>query len=304
FGRKLISDTEGYIYLSGDFSKSLKLLDKETTEAVDDDFFIARLYDCEESPKVQLPADTMLCGTELTLIAGSGFEQYFWNQQPGTEEYVVDTTGTYTIEAIDEFGCVSMDTIIVNLFPIPTFDLGDTIFALKGEVITMDAPEGMEEYLWCNGSTLSFLDVNTGLLEAGNYDYLVEVEDENSCTAEDDITLIVFENAVLAENLPFMKYSEEKLNTDVENDSGEMMVNVYPNPARDMILISIQKLIPGSDLQLQILSDISKEVWSEKLLIEHNYYKKQLNISALEAGVYLLKIEYKTYEKIFKIVII
>jgi hypothetical protein len=302
FGRRLISDTEGYIYLSGDFSESLKLLDKETTEAVDNDFFIARLYDCEESTKVKLPADTSLCTEQYIIFASENFSEYFWNGQPGNHELIIDSTGVYTIEVIDEHGCVSEDTIIVNLFSIPTFDLGDTIYAHRGELITIEAPTGMEEYLWSDGSTLSFLNVNTGFLDAGNYDYLVEIEDENSCREADGITLIVLDDGVLADNLVYKDYGEETLNVNADNDSGEMIVNVFPNPARDKILISIQKLIPGSDLQLQILSDLSKEVWIEKLHIKHDCYEKQLDITTLEPGIYLLKIEYETYEKLFKIV--
>jgi hypothetical protein len=303
FGRKLISDTEGYIYLSGDFTKSLKLLDKETEEAVDNDFFISRLYDCEESPKVQLPADTMLCGMELTLIAGSGFEQYFWNQEPGTEEYTVDSSGIYTIEVIDEHGCVSMDTIIVQLNEPPEVYFGDTIIVMQGEIVSLIAPIGMKEYFWNDGSTLSFLDVNTSLLEPGMYYYSVMVADENECTATDGISLIIKDNPEYAANFLFRDYSEETLNVDVENDSGEMIVKVFPNPVINLLFIRITN---SDELEylLKIETTKGKNVFCEKIDINKKHYSKSINVSNLERGTYVVSISNKKFSFIKKIIIL
>jgi hypothetical protein len=294
FGRKLLSDGKGYIYLSGDFNKSLKLLDKESKEAPDNDFFVARLYDCEESPKVQLPADTNLCGNELKLIADPEFDKYFWDQQPGNNEHPVDTSGAYIVKALDEHGCVSRDTILVNLHPIPLFDLGDTIFAQKGEFISIDAPPGMEDYLWSDGSSLSCLNINTMSFEAGVYDYSLMLNDENECLATDDIALIVLDNSTKSNNLVFKNYSEEVLNTNVKNSIEDVTVKVYPNPAKDILFIEIvDKNKTLNEVSIELNNMIGRICFKKTFNID-DLLHKQINISDLAPGIYTLTI-YKKY---------
>ena len=299
FGRKLISSTDGYIYLSGDFSNSFKIIDKETEDAADDDYFIARLYDCEESIEVQLPADTSLCAVQYIISAGEDFTEYFWNGQPGGYELTIDSTGVYSVEVVDEHGCMSSDSITINLFTPPVIDLGDTIFALKGEIITIEAPVGMEDYLWNDGSTFSFIDVNTGLLEAGNYNYSVEIEDENNCVAEDDIALVVLDDGMIADNMPFKDYSEDTFPGDVENGNREISVRVYPNPAKEKIYIEIIYNKPNVKLSGSIELFTSK---SELLLtknVESKVNKAIISISLgnIEPGNYYLwiKINHQTF---------
>ncbi len=278
FGRKLISDTEGYIYLSGDFTKSLKFLDKETTEAVDNDFFISRLYDCEESPKVQLPADTTLCGTELTLNAGSGFEQYFWNQEPGTEQYIVDTCGIYVIEAIDEFGCVSMDTIIVQLNQLPEVYLGDTITVQQGEIVSLIAPSGMKEYLWSDGSSLSFLDINTSNIKPGEYIYWVQVTDENKCVSADEVLIKVIYNTL-------------SMSIEIKDIVGQdLKANISPNPAKDIIVLHLENIDINSEIEILLYTNEGVRVMNYKT----RGFTKDINISlqvgSFETGSYTIRI--------------
>ena len=194
---------------------------------------------------------------------------------------------------------MSSDSITINLFTPPVIDLGDTIFALKGEIITIEAPVGMEDYLWNDGSTFSFIDVNTGLLEAGNYNYSVEIEDENNCVAEDDIALVVLDDGMIADNMPFKDYSEDTFPGDVENGNREISVRVYPNPAKEKIYIEIIYNKPNVKLSGSIELFTSK---SELLLtknVESKVNKAIISISLgnIEPGNYYLwiKINHQTF---------
>ncbi|MDP4664487.1 MAG: T9SS type A sorting domain-containing protein [Salibacteraceae bacterium] len=66
---------------------------------------------------IDLGMDTVLCANEyFDLVAGIGYQSYTWNGVNNNYNAIrVDSTGDYTILAIDEYGCEVKDTISVTL---------------------------------------------------------------------------------------------------------------------------------------------------------------------------------------------
>ena len=292
FGEKLIIDTANYIYLAGNFTRFLKIIEEETKNAREEDFFLSKLYDCDAATKICLPADTSLCGESFLIVADSNFIEYLWNGKPGCNKLKIDSTGIYTIEAIDEHHCISRDTIFVQLNNLPLVDLGGPYILTRGETITLYAPDGMKEYLWSDNSTLSFLDVNTAQKNPGEYLYWVEVADENQCVAMDKVLIKVVDNKLMQ--------SGNLINETDHN----LTINVFPNPVKDNLNLLINNLNPDSDIKLQISTTEGLIVMEKILSNEINDYKAmiQLNLKNLNTGIYYIHIHCGNLYRVFKVV--
>ena len=77
---------------------------------------------------------------------------------------------------------VLSDDIVVNVTPLPVFDLGPNATLCTGQVLNLDAAVPGATYLWQDGSALPTYAVSG----PGNYDVTVTA---NSCTASDAITV-------------------------------------------------------------------------------------------------------------------
>ncbi|MFV0248426.1 MAG: hypothetical protein ACK5H1_05660 [Tenacibaculum sp.] len=102
--------------------------------------------------------DEILCGTSITLTAGSGFSYYEWRKEPsqtviGTESsLVVSELGTYTVSKVTNWGCINTtETITVKPYnnePNPLIPFVD-----KMETCSNDGSDLAEIYLCGNSSS-------------------------------------------------------------------------------------------------------------------------------------------------------
>ena len=81
----------------------------------------------------------MACiGPDVTLFAGNEGTTYYWtkngqniNQSGNT--IMVNTNGQYAVTVTNDFGCKSMDQIMVTFVTGPSLDLGSDITICQGE---------------------------------------------------------------------------------------------------------------------------------------------------------------------------
>jgi len=65
-------------------------------------------------PTVSLGPDRIICqGNSTTLDAGTGFTTYAWNNGATTQTVTTDTAGTFSVHAVNRFGCEAWDTLNV-----------------------------------------------------------------------------------------------------------------------------------------------------------------------------------------------
>ncbi len=155
--------------------------------------------------------------------------------------------------------------VAVNAFiyGIPVVDLGaDTIDILSGQQITLDAGDEFSSYHWSTGQTTDEIDVNSEGL------YSVTVVDSNGCQAGDEVFV--------------------RLITAVADKNTSDLIKVFPNPAHDQLTITI----PANTfktLSLNLFSADGKLVLHENIKSTGVSYTKEISLSGISEGVYILE---------------
>jgi len=183
-------DFQQYLWSDGSAGPSLtvKSAGDYWVEVTQSDDCIARdtiTVEIFPNPIVDLGQDSTICtGTTIELDAGSGFTQYLWQNESAERYFTTSDSGSYWVEVYNPAGCKSRDTITIRLFPRPEIDLGEDTLFVNDDSFVLDAGPGFPGYLWQDGSTGQYHDVD------GNGLYWVEVND-GKCTAADSVLVIL-----------------------------------------------------------------------------------------------------------------
>ena len=144
-------------------------------------------------PQLALGGPQDLCpGDTLLLDAGAGLADYQWSTGSNDQIIFVGDSGTYEVVITNSFGCSDTDAVAVNLFALPTVDLGADQDLCPGDEVELDAGAGFNAYEWLTGETTQTLMVS----ESGAY--LVVVTDGNGCKARDTVQVSVQQLPVVA----------------------------------------------------------------------------------------------------------
>jgi len=138
--------------------------------------------------------DTSTCygsSVNLNVSASNGIAPYtmFWNTGDTGPSITVNPlkSTTYFVTVTDADGRIAVDEVSVDVYSLPSVDLGrDTAFC-EGSNIILDAGDNFIDYSWNNGSKNQTLNVNN------SGEYHVTVEDENKCSNSDTINITVLQ---------------------------------------------------------------------------------------------------------------
>ncbi|MCD4731916.1 MAG: T9SS type A sorting domain-containing protein, partial [Bacteroidales bacterium] len=145
---------------------------------------------------------------------------------------------------------------------------------------------------WSDNSTLSFLDINTSNIKPGEYIYWVEVTDENECVSADEVLIEVIGGEMI-------------LNDGLDNSTGqELIVNVSPNPARDIIIIHLENIDINSEIEIYLYTNEGVQVMDYKTRGFTKDINIGLQVGSFETGSYTIKISNGTGIIIKNIVLI
>lgn len=162
---------------------------------------------------VYLGEDTVICSTNITLDAGSGYLSYNWQNGSTNQTFTVTQPGIYWVSVSD--GCGSdTDSLIITPGSV-NFNLtynGASVVCKSSLPFTLQAPAGYASYLWNNGSTASSIYINT----LGTY--YVTITDANGCSGMD--TLYVVSCAGIDGNIT-------------------TPIHIYPNPANQYFTVEL-----------------------------------------------------------------
>ena len=144
------------------------------------------------SPRFNLGNDTTVCfGYELS--AAIGFKSYHWNTGDSTHSVIIKKAGIYKLTVENEYGCLTTDSVFLNVAALPVIDLPDSIQLGTLDSIPVNAGN-FKSYMWSTGETTSSINVK----KEGWYS--VTVENETGCTA----------------TKPFYVYINKQTNEDTE----------------------------------------------------------------------------------------
>ena len=143
-----------YVSEEGTYTISAGLNDIECNSS--DDIFVKEI----PVATANLQNEDICEGDTLKLSVDSDPSyEYYWNDEPGTNEFFVTDAGTYWVRVGNMCGYAS-DTIDVNIFPLPDVEIGDHyLITEEGDQVQLDAGDGFVSYTWQDGSSQSTYNV-------------------------------------------------------------------------------------------------------------------------------------------------
>ncbi len=111
------------------------------------------------APVITPNASTAFCeGDSVTLTAPAGFSAYQWSNGATTPSITVYDSGIYEFFIINESGCMSANSIPVEVtvYPPParpSISLNRSSALCEGDSVTLTMPSGFKSYHWSTGDT-------------------------------------------------------------------------------------------------------------------------------------------------------
>lgn len=218
----------------------------------------------------------------INVAATGGVMPYEYSLNGGTPQstggFAALTSGDYEVEAEDANGCtVSLDLTVEhdNALPVAEFT-----YNAAGNSLAFD---NLSEFFLT--SHWSFGDGDTSNLpepihnygETGSY--IVTLTVTNACGV-DSVTHVVYTGSI---------------GIDEANISGN--IKVYPNPSNGQFTLEILSEALKEDIQMRVIDINGKVLHAENISVSSNKLVKQIELSELSAGIYLLEVESKGWKQ-------
>ena len=190
---------------------------------------------------------------DLNIIDGLAPYEIEWSNGAVTEDISDLIAGTYIAEVTDAAGCKRTEVVVIT--ETPAFEVTIT---QAGNTLTATGGSSWQWYL--NGVVIDGAVSNTyTITESG--DYSVIATDGNDCTSESDVINLI---------LPTSEFEKNTL-------------QIYPNPVNNQLFIQ-SDICKAGDM-IQIINQLGETVLS----VACTYTFMQIDVSALSAGMYLVK---------------
>jgi len=142
--------------------------------------------------------DTIICPGQSANLWATGGVSYLWSPPAGlssTTSSLISaspsTSTMYYLTGTDEHGCVSSDSVFVDLFPQPFIQTNPDVYAFIGDNIQLSAISTTSgQFVWSPVEFLSCVAcVNPIANPDMNYTYTVSYVDQNGCSASDNVSI-------------------------------------------------------------------------------------------------------------------
>lgn len=194
---------------------------------------------------------------------------YLWDDGSTNQVLQVSASGVHWVEVTDNYGCVSVDTAEVNEILLPVAAATASTINNYTAVFTNSSTNG-DDYHWDFGDGETSTDMDPFHIYDSSNVYTAVLTVTNQC-GSDSIHIEV----------PITVSVEELANGDV--------MSVYPNPATDVINISIdaqmnrEVLIRVMDLQGRVIENINTAVTP-------GMNTQTIDVNTFSAGVYVVDV--------------
>ena len=169
---------------------------------------------------ISLGVDTSLCvGNSVQLVQSSPtITDYLWNTGNITSNQVVDTSGIYILDVINDNGCENADTIevtVIGTAPALSYSIENEICQGSefnfSESSTVPPGNNISEVVWNFGELDSvFLSMGTQVyLDSGIYIGFLEVSTLEGCSSKENFVVEVFPKPIISfETTNYCPYEE------------------------------------------------------------------------------------------------
>jgi photosystem II stability/assembly factor-like uncharacterized protein len=222
------------------------------------------------TPNVRVEGPSTVCqGDTITLVADAGYDRYIWsNGQTGQQLKVVNftQTGSYTVSVVDGNGCRATSaptSIIINRAP------ARPNISLRGaDTLRSSAIGGITKFQWyLNGVAIPGATDREYVALIGGIYTVMAISDEGCSTLSSEYELDLHPNSVDADD-------------EIHG------LTFHPNPTEDMVSVHLPE---GANGELQVIDMTGAVVHS--VAIPQGASALNVNVSALAAGVYLVRVE-------------
>jgi PKD repeat protein len=139
------------------------------------------------SPAIDLGADTSLCNYQTLLLdAGAGFD-YLWNDGTFLQTKLVGSSSAIWVKITDVNGCSTIDSIDVNINPDLNLELGADKVICSNQQVLLAANVLANSYVW---SDVNRVISTTSSITVGSGNYWLTVEDSLGCIDKDSIEIV------------------------------------------------------------------------------------------------------------------
>jgi hypothetical protein len=241
------------------------------------------------------PSGSAACcsGDSVTLMGTIGLNfSYQWLKNgvniPNATNYVyfAKTGGAYTVKVTSPVGCSAVSApVAVTVHPAPAVFLGNDTNLAPGALIQLNAGAGYTSYLWSTGANTQIISVDSSGTGLGTKTVWAKVTDNMGCKGTDTIRITFVINPGIGES----------------GQSQFAVCQNVPNPALDYTVIAFEVPAEGP-ITFTLVNLLGQPVFVKK---EHAFPGKnqiELNVSALESGIYHYHIEYKNQRITHKLV--
>jgi hypothetical protein len=240
------------------------------------DSVLISMFPYPAKPTVTAVGHPNICGSGTVIINSVDNDTasltYQWVNHDDTvagatsSTYGASTSGVYSL-VVSAYGCsaISSDSVAINIASVPTvsFQLPDDSFCLYGPnpQLSGGSPASGGYYSGNFVSGSQFVQTQSGL---GNFVIYYTVVDTIGCHSTDSATIIILD-----------------CTTAITETGSQPAISLYPNPASDMVTITISE--PGT-VSLRVLNLVGQTMSTQLFTGELHY-----SVQNLPAGAYMLE---------------
>lgn len=222
---------------------------------------------------VNVAGDLSFCeGDSTVLTLSETFEQYNWNATDTLQNWMIDSSGLYFVQAADTSGCWS-DTTFVQVVEYPNPQTPTIAVNLDSIILTNVGNTNVQWYLDGNPITSS---LDSIVIAQQNGDYYAILENNFGCQSYSD-TIMFLSTGVKQEQQQFFAYPNPvqetlyiKTNTSIHRfevtDLRGRIVQSFDNLSVNEINVDVSKLVNGI-YQLKLYT--YNEMYVKKILVKH-----------------------------------
>jgi len=192
-----------------EISVSTQGLYKITASTIDGCIQEDSIFLTVDDPKIDLGEDKSGCSPySVTLDGGKEFVDFNWNTSDTTRQVTVSSSGQYSVEVQDKWGCRAKDAMNLTVFPVPDVQIPDSLHycgSMTGQVEVILS--GTDESVWKQGSfkwetdqpgklsfaESSFTSTRFNVTSWGNYKIFYTLTTTANCQVKDTIDVGMFQ---------------------------------------------------------------------------------------------------------------